>query len=193
MYAWNTALGESLYPSLNFIEISLRNAIHSAASGEFGDEYWFFTHLAGKERSIVRKVNRDLIQHKNAPSPGDIVSNLLFGFWVSLLSNAYEIILWPQLLRPVFAHMPRRQRTIKNVRAQLNSIRLLRNRVFHHEPVWHLADLEEQHRVIMETIGWIGLAMLEMTRLLDRFSSVYTMGPQRYADELDSVAWNWSS
>ena len=70
-------------------------------------------------------------------------------------------------------------------------IHRLRNRVFHHEPIWHLQDLELRHREILETIGWISPAVLAITRMLDRFSSVYTMGPQRYTEELDSVAQSW--
>lgn len=72
-------------------------------------------------------------------------------------------------------------------------IRRLRNRVFHHEPVWHLRDLEEQHQRILETIGWISPAMPEMTRLIDRFDSVYTRGADHYATELDSVAQSWNA
>ena len=191
LYAWNVALCESLYPSLNFIEIVLRNTIHGVASQYFGDDYWLLSHLTGREKSIVRSVNRDLKETKLAPSAGDIVSNLQFGFWVKLLSNKYEGILWPQILRPVFPHMPRRRRTVKNLHAQLDSIRLLRNRVFHHEPVWHLPDLQGQHGLILETIGWISPAMLRITLLLDRFDGVYARGADHYARELEYVAQSW--
>ena len=193
LYAWNVALCESLYPSLNSIEVAVRNGIHDAAASDFGDEYWFLTRLSGKELVIASRVNRDLKKYAATPSAGDIVSHLWFGFWVKLLSNSYEGVLWPHLLRPVFPHAPRRQRKVKNLRSQLEIIRRLRNRVFHHEPIWHLPELEEQHRQILETIGWISPAMLAMTRLLDRFDSVYTRGSQPYATELESLARNWSA
>ena len=193
LYAWNVTLCESLYPSLNFIEIALRNAIHYAACRSFGDEYWFLTRLSGKEKAIAHGVNKNLKKHKHTPSAGDIVSHLWFGFWVKLLSNSYEGMLWPQLLKPVFPHMQRRQRTVKNLHTQLEDIRLFRNRVFHYEPIWHLPDLPEQHRLILETIGWISPAMLEMTLLLDRFDSVYTRGSQPYAAELERIAQNWGA
>ena len=193
LYAWNVSLCESLYPSLNCAEIVLRNAIHDVASEYFGDKQWFLTHLTGRERAIAREVNRNLTKINAEPSDGDIVSHLWFGFWVKLLSNSYESILWPQLLRAVFPNMPRRQRTVNNLHTQLDSIRILRNRVFHHEPVWHLGDLAEQHGLILETIGWISPAMLAMTRLLDRFDSVYTRGADHYAIELESIAQSWSS
>ena len=151
------------------------------------------TRLSGKEKTIAQRVNKDLIKRKNTPSAGDIVSHLWLGFWVKLLSNSYEGILWPQLLEPVFPHMQRRQRTVKNLHAQLEDIRRLRNRVFHHEPIWHLPDLPERHEEILETIGWISPAMLAATRLLDRFDSVYTRGAQPYEAELETIAQNWNA
>ena len=193
LYAWNVALCESLYPCLNSIEIALRNAVHDTVSRDFGNENWFSHYLQGKEKGNVSGVIQKLRKHGQTPTPGRIVSNLLFGFWVKLLSNSYEGILWPRLLKPVFPNMPRRQRTVSILHRRLDRIRRLRNRVFHHEPVWHLTDLTEQHSLILETTGWISPAVLEMTRLLDRFDSVYTMGPQRYTDELDAIAQNWSS
>ena len=75
---------------------------------------------------------------------------------------------------------------------RLSKIQELRNRVFHHEPVWHLPELERRHQEILETIGWISPAMLATTRLLDRFDSVYTSGAQSYQKELDSLAQNWA-
>ena len=52
-YLWNLALCESLYPALQGIEVTLRNSIHSAASSEFGDEFWFKSQLIGYERKQI--------------------------------------------------------------------------------------------------------------------------------------------
>ena len=93
----------------------------------------------------------------------------------------------------VFPNATNKQRARESIFKRFSDIQRLRNRVFHHEPIWHLPDLAEQHELILETTGWISPAMLQMTLLLDRFASVYTMGPQRYTEELDSVAQSWSS
>ena len=193
LYAWNISLSESLYPCLNSIEIALRNSIHDTASAYLGNDYWFLNHLVGREKAIASRLKQDLQKRGKTSTAGDFVSNLWFGFWVNLLSNRYEGVLWPHLLRSVFPGTPRRLLTISNMRARLNSIRHLRNRVFHHEPIWHLPDLNGQHESILETIGWISPVMCEMTRMLDRFSSVYTRGSQYYATELDSLAQSWSA
>ena len=190
-YLWNIALCESLYPGLQGVEISLRNSIHEAASTEFGDGFWFRNRLMGREQAAIANLDTLFSSSVNHMDPGLYISECSFGFWVGLFKGDYEQVLWTRLLPSVFPHAPRRFRSRSGLHARLNQIRRLRNRVFHHEPVWHLADLEEQHRVILETIGWMSPAMLEMTRLLDRFPSVYTRGSQPYVTELDSVAQNW--
>ena len=193
-YVWNIALCESLYPALNCLEIALRNSVHAAGTNQFNTEYWFNGRLRQEEADRVRLLRNRLNTSGNKnPSVGDLVSGLSLGFWVSLFKGQYERVLWPCLLPEVFPHAPRRQRSRREISKRLDRIRRLRNRVFHHEPVWRLPDLAERHRLILETIGWISPAMLAMTGMMDRFPSVYTMGPQSYADELESVAQNWSS
>ena len=192
-YAWNIALCESLYPALNGFEIALRNGVNTAATRQFGSEHWFSGRLKTLE---VEQLNRSRLQIDPSGvrlvTARELVAGLSLGFWVNLFKGRYEQILWPQLLRMVFPYTTKRQSTREFLYQRLNRIRRLRNRVFHHEPIWHWQDLEQQHQQILETIGWISPAMLAMTRLLDRFSSVYTGGAQPYATELENIAQNWA-
>ena len=193
IYAWNLALCESLYPALNCLEIALRNSIHDSFTQEFGAPDWFGKCLHGEELDAVNQLSSNLRLRRKTSDASDLVSNLNLGFWLTLFRTKYEQVLWPKLLETVFPHCPGSQRTRQNAYVRLDRIRRLRNRVFHHEPVWHLQDLADQHRLILETIGWISPEMLAMTRLLDRFDSVYTRGADHYAKELDSVAQNWGA
>ena len=192
VYLWNLALCESLYPALQGIEVALRNSINDAASAEFGEEFWFKSQLTGYEKKRIDEIDEKFTELKVQATPGRYIAECNFGFWVNLFSGKYEQILWRKLIKDVFPHMPAHLRKRKAIRSRLNNIRRLRNRVFHHEAVWHLPDLEQRHREIRETIGWISPAMAAMTEMLDRFSSVYTRGPQHYNDELDSIARNWA-
>ena len=193
-YAWNIALCESLYPALNSIEVALRNGIHGAATAKFGNASWFNSRLKELEnnrlQTLYRKFNRLGL---TSPTAGDLVAELSLGFWVDLLKGRYEQILWPLLLPVVFPYATKRQRSRERMYQRLTKIRRLRNRVFHHEPIWYLTDLEQQHGLILESIGWISPAMLTMTQMLDRFDSVYTMGPYIYTTELDLIAKNWNA
>src|SRR5688572_22317888 len=40
-YLWNIALAESLYCSLNAIEVALRNALHNSLTRHFGTPTWY--------------------------------------------------------------------------------------------------------------------------------------------------------
>jgi hypothetical protein len=63
----------------------------------------------------------------------------------------------------------------------------MRNRVFHHEPIWHWRDLAPQHGELWQAIEWINPAMLEMIKILDRFSEVYRQGIQPFEKALKEV------
>jgi hypothetical protein len=74
--------------------------------------------------------------------PGDIVAALPLGFWVSLFSAGrsanYETTLW----RPALRHsIPGYKGPRAELHFRLDALRLLRNRVAHHEPIFrrHLA------------------------------------------------------
>lgn len=192
-YAWNIAVCESLYPILNAFEVALRNSTHTAASQRFGSEHWFIGRLGKPEEYKVSSLRMQADPNgSNLPSSGYFLSGLTLGFWVSLFQGRYEQILWPWLLAPIFPYASSRQRAREPLYQRLDRIRRLRNRVFHHEPIWHLPDLQQRHQEILETIGWISPAMLAMTRLLDRFSTVYTGGAQPYATELENIAQDWA-
>jgi len=178
-YAWNMALSESLYPSLQLLEITLRNTIHRAASTEFGQAYWFDS--AGvlqhnHERDAISKAKATLTQQHKPLDANRIVAEVNFGFWTSLLDRRYEQTLWPRLLKPAFPHMPRQQRTRANLSKRFHRVRQLRNRVFHHEPIWHWHDLAQQHHDILEAISWIEPAARNLVTLVDRFPAVHTQG-----------------
>ena len=183
-YAWNVALCESLYPVLNGLEITLRKHIHYAASDEFGDEYWFDRLRTKKSKDALQKARKKL---GASFTSGDMVAQLNFGFWAGLFDSQYEEQLWRKLLKPVFPGVPNQHRTRGRLSKRLYHIRLLRNRVFHHEPVWSRGDLTELHGQILETIGWISPIMRQFVEMLDRFPETYDRGAEFYEQELLSV------
>ena len=192
-YAWNVALCESLYPVLNGLEVTLRNSIHDVASTEFGDDYWFDKLELPKSKKAVEKVRSRLANNpKDAGylSAGRLIAELNFGFWVGLLDSSNEQVLWPKLLKPVFPFATRKQRARFRMSERLHRIRILRNRVFHHEPVWYFADLEELHYATMESIGWMNQPTRLFVETLDRFPCTYLRGPGYYELEILSVIQN---
>lgn len=184
-YLWNTMLSESLYPILQYLEVALRNSIHTSVSTAYNRNDWYNimpSVLEPQQRDMVLDAMRKLRDAHKPLTPGRIVAELTFGFWTSLFNRPYEAPpsgdprLWPRLLAPVFPGMPRRIRTRRTLSRQLNDVRTLRNRVFHHEPIWHYPGLARQHDELLNLVRWINPDMYEAIRLLDRFLNVAANG-----------------
>ena len=170
-YLWNLALCCALQPALHTLEVAVRNHLFSV-SRRIVDEAalsfdkvpcWLDARpslLAGREREAVERAKEAIRIRRSPMTAGRLVSILGFGFWVSLCKRPYEQgridgpRLWPQLATRGFPHLPKARRTRSQVFHALDSLRELRNRVFHHEAVWD-RKLDRRHAEIIETIGWI--------------------------------------
>jgi len=183
-YVWNARLSEALYPALMHLEIALRNNMHMAISGRFPNGPWnnvpcwmdcTVPILEPDEAKEVRKAKWRLKDKGKPCEVGRMVAELNFGFWSSLLDRRYERsnTLWPHLLRDVFPHAPKTQRKRKVFSARINRIRVLRNRVFHYEPIWHWKDLAEHHEDLLEAISWLSTDLFILTKTVDRFDEVF--------------------
>lgn len=181
-YAWNIALAESLYPALQCLEVALRNTLHTAIIAKSGRIDWYDgSVLKGEEeKRKLDKAKRTLTERRKALDPGKVVAELTFGFWSCLLDRRYERELWPHILRTAFPRVPNFLRTRNHISAEINDLRDLRNRAFHHEPIWHWRDLEAKHAKIITVIGWINPAMQTYVNAIDRFPQIYTAGVAGY-------------
>ena len=93
------------------------------------------------------------------PTPGQFVASMSLGFWVRLVGRAgsvnggcranYDRTLWRPALHRAF---PGHNRT--EVQRELYSLRGLRIRIVHHEPIFN-RDLNKDHDELMEVMGWI--------------------------------------
>lgn len=197
-YFLNICLCEALYPSLQGLEIALRNSIDLAITYRYGGNWLSPTSylLDSYRQNDIAETNVRLEQDgKPHPNHADLVSGLGFGFWTGLLSANYETgkskqghskgaALWPNLLKEVFPHLPRHERTRQRVAQYFAEMRRLRNRVFHHEPIWHYGDLQQKHGFILEGIGWFSPALRTTIELFDRFPKIYQDGEMACADKL---------
>lgn len=198
-YVWNMTLSEALYPALDGIEIALRNSIHAAAVARFGTDRWFDTQavlpLKANELKALTDAKRSLSRRGRPLTPGRVIAELHFGFWINLFNAPYEQFLWsPQpgrtnLLRATFPYVPRAFRARQRLRDHLDKIRRLRNRVFHHEPIWNwnLPNLSDQHGQIIDAIGSISPRTRQVIDIFDRFPNVYRQGRLSYRVRLAQI------
>ncbi len=177
-YMWNLSLSEALYPSLHALEIALRNSIHDTLSQGFSDPLWFdrVGLLDPSEVAKVAEAKQELTRNGKQHDPGRIIAELQFGFWTSMLKARYDVTIWRRYIVSAFPYIPRSQRTRKNISKRLNQIRQLRNRIFHHEPIWRYPTLGQMHTDILEAISWISLDLRSTVELFDRFPEVNQNG-----------------
>ena len=118
---------------------------------------------------------------------GRLIAELNFGFWTYLFDADYgyrspnDHRLWPRLLGQVFPHLPAaipRQRDV--IQKKLTRIRELRNRAFHHEPIWKYPDLQQRYNEAVDLINWISPAVAKTVAAMDRFWHVYQDPAHRY-------------
>lgn len=177
-YLWNMALGQALYPALQTCEIVLRNNIHSALTLHFGTDQWFQPTagalLPAEQQKASETMQKVAREHAGQIGTGHVIAELTFGFWVALFDRRYDQKLWPVLFNVGFQSVPPANRARHIFLPRLEPIRKLRNRVFHHEPIWRTKNLEQQHVQLVEVIEWLAPEMAATIRIFDQFDAVYT-------------------
>lgn len=177
LYMWNTALSEALYGPLQGLEITLRNKIHQRLSAVFGSRWYDAPGLSlrhAQQQHIDRA--KQVLGFQRKPLEQDrVVAELSFGFWVGLFGPRYETDLWRPHLRKLLVNSPA-PFLRKQAHGALDEIRLLRNRVAHHEPILHLR-LAEEHRLILDSIGWLCETTAGWVAHHSRFDTIYASRP----------------
>ncbi|HEX2951026.1 MAG TPA: hypothetical protein VHV83_15890 [Armatimonadota bacterium] len=186
-YFWNICLCESLYAPLQSLEVALRNSLHDNITSMIGTDMWFDTvdFLRRDELNDIASAKTRLRIGGKPLSSSNLVAALNFGFWTSLLDRHYHWYLnWPSLVNTAFPCVPKYHRRRDTVLKRLNDMRHLRNRVFHHEPIWIWANLEQRHQELCEAIQWINPQLYDITSLIDRFHDVYSKGSVTFRSKL---------
>jgi hypothetical protein len=152
LYERNTELSEALYGVIQGLEIALRNAIHNVMSSGLGAADWYDRMpFDDPERESIDEA-KEKIREKPLPiTPGRVVAELTFGFWVKLTASSYEKSLWVRYLYRIFPLKVKRS----ILHGRLVDLKTLRNRIAHHERIVGKRDLRQDYRNTLEAIGWI--------------------------------------
>ena len=177
LYIWNTALSEALYGPMQGLEITLRNKMNNEFTNRFGP-HWYDMRamgLANRHRDHVMCAKQSLQLQGKPLDPPRVVAELNFGFWVGLYGRQYENHLWRPVLRKIFINAPS-PLLRKDTHQVLDDLRLLRNRIAHHEPILHRPLLRE-YRLILAVIGWLCSSTAAWVRHYSRFNGTYDASP----------------
>ena len=190
-YLWNTRLAEALYPVLNSFETALRNRLNAELFRQYGPQ-WYDKPWLGDVGARAIASAKSKLQNKNRKvTPDRLVAELTLGFWVALFYRDYEKHIWQtqgalQRVLPYVA--PKNRRQLKNLRPRLETMRELRNRVSHHEPVWKDENLQQTHADLRELIQWMSLELASLTQVVDRFDEVFQAGEESLLPEIQQLA-----
>ena len=155
LYERNARISEAFHLPLQGLEVCLRNHINEQLAGKYGSN-WYRTTAAPLTQATIEKLDKAMndLRDRHVPiNQGAVVAELNFGFWVTLLGRTYARSLWPPLLSRVFLQGGRRM-SWQAVHGRMNDLRNFRNRVAHHEPIYHL-NPAAVHAEIIEAVAWI--------------------------------------
>ena len=155
LYERNMRLSSAFYIPLQCLEVCLRNKLHAKLVQKYGAD-WYVNGKAGLHVGSVTRISdviHELGKSRTPVTPGAVVAELSFGFWVSLLGTAYDATLWRFAVAGAFQEKGKNIRRDR-VHGRFNALRRFRNRVAHHEPIFD-RDLQSVHAELIEALAWL--------------------------------------
>ena len=159
LYAWNTDVSGALLGPLHLCEVVIRNAVADALNVVYGSKWpWSPTF----ERSLPDPTlgyspRRDLQSaRRGVATVGKVIPELKFVFWQKMFTARYDTRIWWPHLRRVMSNVdpvqaiPALRQGIYN---DLEGVRLLGNRIAHHEPVFR-RNLTDDYQKITNLVGY---------------------------------------
>ncbi|MER7845337.1 hypothetical protein ABTZ03_15470 [Kitasatospora sp. NPDC096077] len=165
LYAWDSEVARALQSPLRDLEVALRNQLHRQLGGRYARQDWWNERRAEPNRhgrAEIETAEEKLVRRKPTYETCDVVAQLSFGFWVSLLGKGgrggnYEMKYWNPALRHLFReHRGGREA----LHGKFDRMRTLRNRIAHQERIFH-RHLDEDFRTTVALLRYLSPPMAE--------------------------------
>lgn len=166
-------ISQHFYVPLRLVEVALRNRVNEVISRTFGAEWYDAIPLSATSQKLVAQAKSLAVKEVTSREivPDDIVCRLMFGFWVFMLDKPYRNTtdstrhIWtPTTFKAAFPGVGTGL-SIATVMDRLKSLNGLRNRLFHHEPIWKnsrvksvedaVAVLNAHYSDLCEVLKWL--------------------------------------
>ncbi|WP_119699054.1 hypothetical protein [Rhodococcus ruber] len=141
LYLWNAEIAAAFLFPLHLCEVAVRNAVADAIAAQYGARWPWAT---GFQQSLPTSKTGysprgDLVgARRNVSSTGKVIPEVKFVFWQKMFTSRYDNAIWDHQLMNVLpgADPSGDVPTLRTrVYDDLDRIRLLRNRIAHHEPI----------------------------------------------------------
>jgi len=173
IYQLNLKLCAEIYPSLNIFEITFRNRINQVMINKHGKDWDLKKNLIGSyESESIEQVCVQLRREKKPVVMDKIVPNLTLGFWSSLIiKKQYRQSIFDQCIEEIFPFAKSSERDFTKIAPRFrNKILYLRNRVFHHEPIWSIDyNVEEKYQYLCQVLRWMSPEVHDWLKTYDNF------------------------
>jgi hypothetical protein len=186
LYGWNARAASAFLFPLHLFEICVRNAVANAAATTYNADWpW----VESFERSLPRpyrphfsphaEILKVRSRHEQPRRTGKVIADLKFAFWVSMFTVTHETRLWTPHLKVEFPNAPATM-SVRELRTRIygvsDNVRLLRNRIAHHEPIFRL-DLIASYQAIEDIVGYRCLDTLAWMRRAETVTTFLLTAP----------------
>lgn len=177
---WNLLIAESLYPTLQLFEVILRNRLTSSMDALVGPGWTEGVNIVHSDRCAegIRRAVISVARRKESHCRDDWIPELGMGFWCELHAAHYEQRLrcgtapFPLMIKTAYPGMPKSLHSRRSIKGDLERMRRLRNRVFHHERILHWQDLDKQVETAVRYLDWMGGPVARAHAALSRFRDI---------------------
>lgn len=141
LYRWNVELSTAYFELIAYLEVAVRNACHAVLADSQSTSVgipWYLDPevLSSPALATVNGIRDRVRAESGSESPDRVIAGLSFGFWRGLLDRKNEQ-LWIERLYPAFPAGDGKRRTIS---APMGGLHTFRNRLAHHEPIFHFHE-----------------------------------------------------
>jgi hypothetical protein len=153
LYDWNAQVSGAFMAPLHICEVVMRNAVSDALTSVYG-ALWPWSPVF--EASLPAppfgyNPRRDLQRNRAAhPTTGKVIPELKFVFWQKMFTSRHDGRVWSPHLMQVLPNLDR-TKTVAQLRGEiyhdLEHVRLLRNRIAHHEPIFKRPLRDDLYKV----------------------------------------------
>lgn len=161
LYHWNALAAASFLFPLHVFEICLRNAAANAIESCYSNALWpwaaaFETSLPVNPRPRFSPRHELQSTRYRHATTGKVIADIKFAFWVSMFTRRHDGRLWTPYLKREFPNGTAPMTTAQ-LRLQIHDVseqvRELRNRIAHHEPIFH-RNLANDYAAILQIVRY---------------------------------------
>ena len=154
LYSWNSEVSAALLTPLHLCEVVIRNAVADALEHTY-EERWpwlqgFIQSLPDPTRTYSPR--RDLQNAtRSARTTGKVIPELNFVFWQNMFTSRHDNRIWNKQLHSVLPNLDKQipiSDSRESIYNDLQQIRMLRNRIAHHEPIFKRALHDDYSKII---------------------------------------------